>query len=306
MVYAIRSPRVGTPDFLAEVRDAVWAAYPTRPLGGMITMDVLQKDSMARTSFTLVMLAIAAAVALLLGSIGIFGVISYTVSQRTQELGLRKAMGAEAGSVAGLVVRQGLGLAVVGVGAGIVVAMGVTRLMASLLFGVGPMDPLTYASGGSGPAGRGSPGQLSAGAKSRTGGSHGGAEGGVGLGGAYPASLSPASSKRAKSPTFDVASSAPATMAVAAMMQSWKLPRRRPVRLNRPAAAVASSVPTGTCLWAIRRASISSVSSRGPQRNSPHVKVEMATGRRSCSHFRSLVDSLDPGTSARMRKLVSR
>ncbi len=144
MVYAIRSPRVGTPDFLAEVRDAVWSAYPTRPMGGMVTMDVLQKDSMARTSFTLVMLAIAAAVALLLGSIGIFGVISYTVSQRTQELGLRKAMGAEAGSVAGLVVRQGLVLAVVGVGAGIVVAMGVTRLMASLLFGVGPMDPLTY------------------------------------------------------------------------------------------------------------------------------------------------------------------
>jgi putative ABC transport system permease protein len=146
MAYAIRSPRVGTPDFLAEVRDAVWSAYPTRPLGDMITMDVLQEDSMARTSFTLVMLAIAAAVALLLGSIGIFGVISYTVSQRTQELGLRKAMGAEAGSVAGLVVRQGLGLAVVGIGAGIAVAAGLTRLMASLLFGVGPTDPLTYAS----------------------------------------------------------------------------------------------------------------------------------------------------------------
>jgi hypothetical protein len=146
MAYAIRSPRVGTPDFLAEVRNAVWSAYPTRPLGDMVTMDVLQKDSMARTSFTLVMLAIAAAVALLLGSIGIFGVISYTVSQRTQELGLRKAMGAEAGSVAGLVVRQGLGLAVVGVGVGIAVAVGATRLMASLLFGVGPTDPLTYAS----------------------------------------------------------------------------------------------------------------------------------------------------------------
>jgi hypothetical protein len=146
MIYAVRSPRVGTPDFLAEVRNAVWSAYPAQPLGGVITMELLQKDSMARTSFTLVMLAIAAAVALLLGSIGIFGVISYTVSQRTQELGLRKAMGAEAGSVAGLVVRQGLVLAVLGVGTGIAVALGVTRLMASLLFGVGPSDPLTFAS----------------------------------------------------------------------------------------------------------------------------------------------------------------
>ena len=241
-------PGSGTPDFLAEVRDVVWAAYPTRPLGGMVTMDVLQKDSMARTSFTLVMLAIAAVVALLLGSIGIFGVISYTVSQRTQELGLRKAMGAEAGSVAGLVVRQGLVLAVVGVGAGIVVAMGVTRLMASLFVRGGPHGSPHLRLGGSGAAGGGSPGQLSAGAKSCTSGSHGGVEGGVRLGWAYPASFSPASSKRAKSPTFDVASSAPATMAVAAMMQSWKLPRRRPVRLNRPAAVVASSVPTGTCL----------------------------------------------------------
>jgi predicted permease len=145
MVYAVRSPRVGSPDFLAEVRDAVWSLYPNRPLGGMVTMDVLQRDSMARTSFTLVMLAIAAVVALLLGSIGIFGVISYTVSQRTQELGLRKAMGAESGRVAGLVVRQGLVLAVTGVAAGIVAAVAATRFMAALLFGVDPVDPLTYA-----------------------------------------------------------------------------------------------------------------------------------------------------------------
>jgi hypothetical protein len=144
MTFAVRSPRVGSADFLAEVRDVVWSLYPNRPLGGMVTMDVRQRDSMARTSFTLVMLAIAAAVALLLGSIGIFGVISYTVSQRTQELGLRKAMGAEAGRVAGLVVRQGLVLAVSGVAAGLVAAVVATRLMASILFGVDPVDPLTY------------------------------------------------------------------------------------------------------------------------------------------------------------------
>jgi predicted permease len=146
MTYAVRSPRSGTPDFLADVRNTVWSVYPARPLGAMVTMDVLQRGSMARTSFTLVMLAIAATVALLLGSIGIFGVISYVVSQRTQELGLRKAMGAEEASVAGLVVRQGLVLAVAGVGVGMAAAFGLTRLMASLLFGVSPVDPLTYAS----------------------------------------------------------------------------------------------------------------------------------------------------------------
>jgi ABC-type antimicrobial peptide transport system permease subunit len=144
MGYAIRSPRVGTPDFLAEVRDVVWSSYPTRPLGAMVTMDELQRDSMARTSFTLVMLGIAAAVALLLGSIGIYGVISYAVGQRTQELGLRIAMGAEVGSVVGMVLRQGLVLALTGVAVGIVAAIGATRLMSALLHGVSPMDPVTY------------------------------------------------------------------------------------------------------------------------------------------------------------------
>ncbi|MFC1660384.1 ABC transporter permease, partial [Gemmatimonadota bacterium] len=144
MGYALRSPRVGTPDFLAEVRDAVWAAYPTRPLGAMVTMDELQRNSMARTSFTLVMLGIAAVVALLLGSIGIYGVTSYAVGQRTQELGLRIAMGAEAGSVVGMVLRQGMGLALTGVTLGIGAAIGVTRLMSAILHGVSPVDPLTY------------------------------------------------------------------------------------------------------------------------------------------------------------------
>ncbi|MGD8361992.1 MAG: FtsX-like permease family protein, partial [Gemmatimonadota bacterium] len=144
MGYAIRSPRVGTPDFLAEVRDVVWSSYPTRPLGAMVTMDEVQRDSMARTSFTLVMLGIAAAVALLLGGIGIYGVISYAVGQRTQELGLRIAMGAEVGSVVGMVLRQGLVLALMGVGLGTGAAAALTRLMSAILHGVSPMDPVTY------------------------------------------------------------------------------------------------------------------------------------------------------------------
>lgn len=142
--YAVRSPRVGTPGFLAEIREAVWGSYPSRPLGAVITMAELQRDSMARTSFTLVMLGIAAAVALLLGSIGIYGVISYTVGQRSQELGLRIAMGADAESVVGMVLRQGIALALIGIAVGIGAAIGVTRLMAALLHGVSPVDPLTY------------------------------------------------------------------------------------------------------------------------------------------------------------------
>jgi putative ABC transport system permease protein len=145
MGYAVRSPRVGTPGFSREVRDAVWASYPNQALAAMVSMDSVQRDSMARTAFTLVMLGIAATVALLLGSIGIYGVISYTVGQRTQELGLRIAMGAESGAVVGMVLRQGLVLAVVGVGVGVGAAVAVTRLMSSLLFGVSPTDPLTYA-----------------------------------------------------------------------------------------------------------------------------------------------------------------
>lgn len=100
---------------------------------------------MARTSFTLVMLGIAAVVAILLGSIGIYGVISYAVGQRTQELGLRMAIGAEAGTVVGMVLRHAALMAVAGVILGLGTAIGATHLMSSILHGVSPVDPLTYA-----------------------------------------------------------------------------------------------------------------------------------------------------------------
>jgi ABC-type antimicrobial peptide transport system permease subunit len=100
---------------------------------------------MARTSLTLVLLAIAASVALLLGTIGIYGVISYAVSQRTRELGVRIALGAGGREVVQMVLRQGLVLAGVGVAIGLVSAYGLTRLMSALLYGVSPTDPLTYA-----------------------------------------------------------------------------------------------------------------------------------------------------------------
>ncbi|NIM51039.1 MAG: FtsX-like permease family protein [Gemmatimonadales bacterium] len=100
---------------------------------------------MARTSFTLVMLGIAAAVALLLATVGVYGVISYVVSQRTREIGVRIALGAASSTVTGMVLRQGLVLAVIGVALGLAAAYGLTRLMTGLLFGVSALDPLTYA-----------------------------------------------------------------------------------------------------------------------------------------------------------------
>ena len=100
---------------------------------------------MARTSFTLVMLAIAGGMALLLGIVGIYGVISYSVSQRTREIGIRMALGARPGELQRMFVRHGLVLAGIGVAFGAGAAVGLSRLMASLLFEVSPFDPLTYA-----------------------------------------------------------------------------------------------------------------------------------------------------------------
>ena len=142
--YVIRSPRVGSTEFLAEVRQAIWGVNPNLPLAGVRTLDDLLSRSMARTSFSLIMLGIAAVVALILGSIGIYGVISYIVSQRTRELGVRMALGAEAGDVRGMVLRQGLVLSGVGVIVGLGAAIGLTRLMGALLYGVDPVDPLTF------------------------------------------------------------------------------------------------------------------------------------------------------------------
>jgi ABC-type antimicrobial peptide transport system permease subunit len=99
---------------------------------------------MARTSFTLMMLAIAAAMALLLGVSGLYGVIAYAVSQRRREIGIRLALGARASEIRRLFVRRGLVLVCVGVAIGSGGAVAFTRLMQSLLFGVSPLDPLTF------------------------------------------------------------------------------------------------------------------------------------------------------------------
>jgi predicted permease len=144
-VLAVRSPRVGTAGFVDEVRAAVWDINPNLPVRNIQSLDDLTAQSISRTSFTLVLLCIAAGVALLLGLIGVYGVISYGVSQRSSELGMRMALGARAEDVTGMVLRQGLVLAVVGLGVGMALALGLTRLMAGILFGISPRDPVTFA-----------------------------------------------------------------------------------------------------------------------------------------------------------------
>jgi predicted permease len=144
MSFAIRSPRAGSAAFMTEVQQAVWSINPDLPLANATTMDELYTKSMARTSFTLVMLCVAGAMALLLGIVGIYGVISYAVSQRTREIGIRMALGARKEALTAMFVRQGLVLAGIGAGAGLVAAFLAMRLMASLLFHVSPVDPWTY------------------------------------------------------------------------------------------------------------------------------------------------------------------
>ncbi len=144
MAYVVRSHRVGSPGFLRELRQAVWSVNPNLPLASVRTLDEIQADSMAQTSFALVMLAIAATVALLLGSVGIYGVIAYIATQRTREIGIRMALGAQTGDVCRLFLRHGLLLTGAGIALGIGVALALTRVMSALLFGVGPTDPVTY------------------------------------------------------------------------------------------------------------------------------------------------------------------
>jgi putative ABC transport system permease protein len=144
MVYVVRSDRVGSPGFLRELRQAVWSVNPNLPLASVRTLDEIQADSMAQTSFALVMLAIAATVALLLGSVGIYGVIAYIATQRTREIGIRMALGAQTGDVRRLFLRHGLLLTGAGIALGIGVALALTRVMSALLFGVSPTDPMTY------------------------------------------------------------------------------------------------------------------------------------------------------------------
>ena len=143
--FVLRSPRAGTESLMKDVRQAVWSVDPNLPLADVRTEEYYYRNSMARTSFTLVMLGVAGAMALLLGTVGIYGVIAYSVSQRTREIGIRMALGAQREELTGMFVRHGLLLTGIGVVCGLVGAVLSMRFLSALLFGVKPVDLVTYA-----------------------------------------------------------------------------------------------------------------------------------------------------------------
>ncbi len=145
MAFAVRTSRPSPSTLLPEARQAVWSVNGNLPLANVQSLQDILDGSLARTSFTLIMLAIAAAVALILGVVGIYGVISYIVSQRTREIGVRMALGADQSDVSRMVLRQGMILAGSGLVVGLLAAAGLTRLMGSLLYGVEATDPVTFA-----------------------------------------------------------------------------------------------------------------------------------------------------------------
>lgn len=132
-------------DAISGAREALRAADPRLPMINPRTVDAVVRASMASTSFTVLLLGIAAGIALLLGTVGIYGVISYIVSRRTQEIGVRMALGAPASVVLRSVVGQGMTLTGIGVVVGLFGAWGLSRALSSLLYGVSATDPLTFA-----------------------------------------------------------------------------------------------------------------------------------------------------------------
>jgi putative ABC transport system permease protein len=129
---------------IASIKERIWSIDRTLPISKIATMDQLISDSLARRRLNMVLLSIFATVALLLAAVGIYGVMSYSVSRRTNEMGVRIALGAQATDVMMLILKQGLTVAALGMAVGIAAALALTRLMSSLLFGVSATDPFAF------------------------------------------------------------------------------------------------------------------------------------------------------------------
>lgn len=144
MTFVVRSMRTGTESLVNELRQSAWQVNRNLPITEMSTMREVYEKSMARTAFTLTLLGISGVMALLLAAVGIYAVISYTVTQSRREIGIRLALGAPQGAVKMKFVRNGLYWGGVGVGFGLVAAGTLSRLMKAILFEISPLDPLTY------------------------------------------------------------------------------------------------------------------------------------------------------------------
>ena len=145
VAFAVRSSRTGTESFMQDIRQAVSAANPDLPLSQVRSLREVYDASMTLTAFSLVLLGIAGAMALLLGIVGIYGVLAYAVAQHRREVGIRLALGAQPRAVQRMFVYRGMMLSSVGIALGAVAAVGLTRSMSSLLFGVTPVDAATFA-----------------------------------------------------------------------------------------------------------------------------------------------------------------
>jgi predicted permease len=143
-VFVVRSQLANSQSLMKAIQQQVWMVNPNVPLANSETLGDLYAISMARTSFTLVMLCVSGGIALLLGTVGIYGVIAYSVSQRSREIGIRMALGAQRGTVVGAFVRQGMWLTIVGIAIGLLIASATMRFMSSILYGVSADDPITY------------------------------------------------------------------------------------------------------------------------------------------------------------------
>jgi putative ABC transport system permease protein len=146
-MYVVMRARSGDPRSLAgEVRQRLNEIDPSLPLADVRLMDDVLSRAQARPRFLTLLLTLFSVVALAIATVGIYGVVSYSVARRTKEFGLRMVLGAQSGDVLGLVMKQGAGMIAIGVAFGLVLALFLTRLMASLLFGVAPTDLATFAS----------------------------------------------------------------------------------------------------------------------------------------------------------------
>lgn len=145
VAFTLRSNRTGTESFIQEIRQAIAAVDADMPIASVSTVAALYDLSMAQTSFSLVLLGLAGGMALVLGIVGIYGVLAYAVMQRHREVGIRLALGARPIAVKQMFVSRGIVLSGLGIAIGVVLAVGVTRLMSSLLFGVKPVDSITFA-----------------------------------------------------------------------------------------------------------------------------------------------------------------